>query len=228
MSPRCRKKARTAKRGPQASGLAVPYSPEYAALKPNTPLLLRVAELTGGKALTNGETVFQDRRIRRLPVPLAFPLLLTALLLFPLDVAVRRLFVGTRQAEQAAQFVRTKVGESVAGRAAKQAERAAVLASASSVGKLNQNKRARGEQAAEAGEETAAPAPQTPLMGRTPPPPPRSSSEGGVVWGSGGNAPNHTPQNPPAPPKPAAPPPPTGGNSEGDYLARLRGSQTAG
>ncbi len=204
-------------------GLAVPYSPEYAALKPNTPLLLRVAEITGGKSLTNGEAVFQDRRVRKLPVPLAFPLLFIALLLFPLDVAVRRLFVGTKQAEQAAGIVKTKLQGVLANRATVQAERAAAVAAGSSIGKLNQSKRARSEQATEGNGETV-PTAETPRMGQGVPPPPRAS---GVVWGSGGNKPEGASTEKVAPKKPAASPPSapstgSGNASGGDTLARLR------
>ena len=204
-----------------SAGLAVPYSPEYAALKPNTPLLLRVAEVSGGKTLTSGETVFQNRLIRRLPVPLALPLLFAAMLLFPFDVAVRRLFVGTRQAEAAAGIVKTKWGELLTNRAAHQAARAAAVASSSSVGKLNQSKRARTE-GADTPSDGAETAPSAPVMGADAPPAPRPAS---VVWGSGAPAPTKS-----APEKSAspAPPPPSAGatagsvNSSGDTMARLR------
>jgi uncharacterized membrane protein len=91
-----------------AVGVAVPYSPEYAALQPNTALLLHVAELTGGHVLSDGASVFKERNIRILPVPLALPLLAMALLLFPLDVANRRVNLSRQQAQQTVASLREK------------------------------------------------------------------------------------------------------------------------
>ncbi len=119
-------------------GLAIPYSPEFSTLSPNLSLLNRVADLTGGKVLTNGETVFQDRRVRRLPVPLALPLLTFALLLFPLDVANRRLVLGSRQTAEAVAAAKAKWAEKQAAR--REAERHRMMASTASVGRLMDRK----------------------------------------------------------------------------------------
>lgn len=72
--------------------LAVPYAPEYATLGPNLPLLLALADTTGGKLQPDPSRVFTDR------VPavlgdrsLAPMLLLLAALLLVGDIGVRRL-----------------------------------------------------------------------------------------------------------------------------------------
>jgi Mg-chelatase subunit ChlD len=184
-------------------GLAVPYSPEYAALAPNTALLTRVAETTGGRVLDGGEKVFLDRRVRRQPVPLALPLLALALFLFPLDVAARRLMLSPRQTREIAEAARERV---VAQAAARRAARAveSQSAAASSVARLRARKAALEE------EEADSLAADTPIA----PPPARPAAGGnGVTWG--GNAPPPTSARGPNP----APPTDAAG---ADRLARLR------
>jgi hypothetical protein len=50
--------------------------------------------------LKDGARVFEQRNVARMPVPLALPLLLFALLLFPLDVGARRLLLTGSQARE--------------------------------------------------------------------------------------------------------------------------------
>ncbi len=84
-------------------GFAVAYSPEFAALEPNTALLSRIADISGGRVLKSGKDIFAARGVKRLPTPLALPLLFTALLLLPLDIANRRLSLWrTRDTARAA------------------------------------------------------------------------------------------------------------------------------
>ena len=83
--------------GTRTLGLIVPYSPEYRVLSPNTELLRDLARVTGGGQLTDPAQAFAHtltavERVR----PVWSWLLLLAVLLFPLDVAVRRVLV-TRQ-----------------------------------------------------------------------------------------------------------------------------------
>lgn len=85
------------------TGFAVSYSPEFAALVPNTALLARIADVTGGRVLDSGKEVFETRSSKRVPTPVALPLLTFALLIFPLDIANRRLSLWhTRDTAQAA------------------------------------------------------------------------------------------------------------------------------
>lgn len=75
----------------QTTGFAISYPPEYQDLKTNHFLLTRLAERTGGRVLSDPADVFtKERRRARVPVEIWPALLLAALLLFPLDVAVRR------------------------------------------------------------------------------------------------------------------------------------------
>lgn len=75
----------------QTSGFAISYPPEYQDLKTNRFLLTRLAERTGGRVLSDPADVFtKERKPARVPVEIWPALLLAALLLFPLDVAVRR------------------------------------------------------------------------------------------------------------------------------------------
>ena len=151
------------------TGLSVPYSPEYAALAPNTALLARVAEASGGKVLTSAENVFRERRERQMPVPLALPLLAFALLLLPIDVANRRLPWTGGQAAEIAKAFKEKAGERAAARRTQQ--RAAATAS---VARLRDRKVQL--EAEESGE--------------TPPPP---APNRGVTWGSGAVSPPDAP-----------------------------------
>jgi uncharacterized membrane protein/secreted protein with Ig-like and vWFA domain len=78
----------------QVTGVEVSYPPEYAELSPNEPLLARVSEVTGGKLKPEPQVAFVKphegaRRAKDIWVSLA----VLALLLFPLDVALRRLMI---------------------------------------------------------------------------------------------------------------------------------------
>lgn len=74
------------------TGLVVPYSPEYKDLTANTLLMAQMAQAGGGETLTRASQVFNGNRPSvYAPRDLTQYLVLLALLLFPVDVAVRRL-----------------------------------------------------------------------------------------------------------------------------------------
>jgi Ca-activated chloride channel family protein len=78
----------------QVAGAQVSYPPEYAELEPNEPLLARLSELTNGVLNPDPQAAFVKRQpgVRRSTD--IWPLLAAlALLLFPLDVALRRLMI---------------------------------------------------------------------------------------------------------------------------------------
>jgi uncharacterized membrane protein/Mg-chelatase subunit ChlD len=86
----------------QITGGVLPYSPEYGAIGTDDYLLNGVAERTGGDKLdfSKPETVFaRERVVARLPVDIWLPLLMVAAILFPIDVAVRRLIIGEEELE---------------------------------------------------------------------------------------------------------------------------------
>ncbi len=92
--------------GQQTLGLVVPYSPEYRAGGVNTALLQEIAQVTGGGPLEepvqaflhNLPTLEYAREIWRL-------LLMVAALLFPLDVAMRRLVLNRRDFARAREWI---------------------------------------------------------------------------------------------------------------------------
>src|SRR6267142_2588511 len=82
-------------RASQVLGASVNYSPEFNATEPNLNLLQRIAEAGGGKVLDLNnptEDPFRHDRVKTFqPRDLWEWLLRFAILLFPLDVAVRRI-----------------------------------------------------------------------------------------------------------------------------------------
>lgn len=91
----------------QTGGLVVPYSAEYAYLPGErqdtaASLLADLAVATGGQALVEPAQAFaHNLAVGRQTQPLWPALLLLATLLFPFDVAIRRLRVGRREWQQA-------------------------------------------------------------------------------------------------------------------------------
>ena len=101
--------------GMQRLGASVDYSPEFSTAEPNLNLLRRIAEIGGGKVLSApgspfpGEAVnpfLHDRRKTFQRVDLFEWLLRLAILLFPLDVAVRRIQLDEAELIQMAQWLR--------------------------------------------------------------------------------------------------------------------------
>ncbi|MCB0197121.1 MAG: hypothetical protein KDJ65_34560, partial [Anaerolineae bacterium] len=94
----------------QTTGLVIPYSPEYARLESDVTLLTDLAALTGGRRLDNpAQTFAPTPAIGRQSRPLWPLLLLAAALLFPLDVAVRRVRLGHREWQRAIRWVTARL-----------------------------------------------------------------------------------------------------------------------
>jgi hypothetical protein len=91
-------------RGSQVVGASVNYSPEFNTSEPNLSLLRHLAESTGGKILeplaTGVNPFLHDRRKTFQPHDLWESLLKLAILLFTLDVAVRRIQIDRQELEQ--------------------------------------------------------------------------------------------------------------------------------
>ncbi|MGI8913683.1 MAG: VWA domain-containing protein [Chloroflexota bacterium] len=82
----------------QPTGYAVDYSPEYRDNGTNMALLQKLPQMTGGSVLASADQAFQHDLRGASGLILLWPwLLLTALLLFLADVAVRRLRLSTRE-----------------------------------------------------------------------------------------------------------------------------------
>jgi hypothetical protein len=90
-------------------GVVVPYSPEYRAVGAESDLLSELARVTGGAALPDPAGAFAhtleavEQALEIWPT-----LLLVAALLFPLDVAVRRVMLGLGDLQQAVAWVRER------------------------------------------------------------------------------------------------------------------------
>jgi uncharacterized membrane protein len=96
----------------QTTGLAVPYPPEYKDLKPNEFLLSQLADTTGGRADPPPESIYGGARTpARYPQDIWTLLVLLAALLWPADVAVRRLVIEMSQVTAAARQVRRRARE---------------------------------------------------------------------------------------------------------------------
>jgi uncharacterized membrane protein len=201
--------------GTQTAGVVVPYSPEYAdpSDQPTDPRLWRVAELTGGRVLQAPADVLAPLgSVRRASD--AWPwLFLLAVVLFPADVAVRRLKLGRADLVAAGQWLRARARLGRQGRgaiAAARGERALGTLFAA-------RDQARTRMGGAAGD-------GVPTSTAATSPPPTTSSPGARP--SGPATPPSTPAAPPS--RPAVPPPdrPTGaappGATSADTLARLK------
>jgi uncharacterized membrane protein len=93
--------------GSQVIGTSINYSPEFNTSEPNLNLLRRIAESGGGKMLDPSvptiNPFLHDRRKTFQPLDLWESLLKFALILFTLDVAVRRIQIGREEWLKATQ-----------------------------------------------------------------------------------------------------------------------------
>ena len=100
----------------QITGGVLPYSPEYGAIGTDEFLLNGIRERAEGDrlALDKPAAVFGRKRVpASLPIDIWLPLLMIAAVLFPLDVAVRRLVVGEDELNNLSARLRRKRGEKV-------------------------------------------------------------------------------------------------------------------
>lgn len=94
----------------QSTGWVLSYSPEYRITNPDPALLQNLAQLTGGKELSEPwESLSHDLAVEKARRPIWNWLTLAAILLFPIDVALRRLAVGKREMEKAWSVVQTRL-----------------------------------------------------------------------------------------------------------------------
>ncbi len=96
--------------GQSTLGLVVPYSPEYQASGTDSAVLNRLARLTGGEELPEPAAAF----LHNLPTAdrareFWAPLLLIVALLFPLDVALRRVMLGPQDLRRGAAWLRERL-----------------------------------------------------------------------------------------------------------------------
>jgi hypothetical protein len=100
-------------RGSQVVGASINYSPEFAATEPNYNLLRRLAESGGGKILDPenplDNTFKNNRQETYQPQDLWEWLLKMCVLLFPIDVGVRRIQLDRDEMRRAWRWVRRRV-----------------------------------------------------------------------------------------------------------------------
>jgi Mg-chelatase subunit ChlD len=94
----------------QTTGLVASYSAEYAYLAPEVTLLPDLTRATGGQIVSDPRQAFLHNLAAGRQIWPVWPaLLLTAALLFPFDVALRRLRLGQREWQQAQNWLRKHV-----------------------------------------------------------------------------------------------------------------------
>ncbi len=100
-------------RGSQVIGASVNYSPEFSSSEPNLNLLHRLAEAGGGKILDPenpaDNTFLHDRQKTFQPRDLWEWLLKLSVLLFPLDVAIRRIQLDRDEVDRAWRRIRSRI-----------------------------------------------------------------------------------------------------------------------
>ncbi len=90
----------------QTTGIVASYSAEYANVEANTTLLNNFAQKTGGMSLTDPSQAYaHNLALSYQTQPIWFYCLLLAVLLFPFDVAIRRLRIGQREWHKLRQHV---------------------------------------------------------------------------------------------------------------------------
>jgi len=90
-------------------GAALPFPAEYRRLEPDLHLLSELARRTGGTLNLKPEQAFRPGPPTRYPQDLWYWLLLASLVLWPLDIAVRRLVISWAQVAEATRALRAKV-----------------------------------------------------------------------------------------------------------------------
>jgi Mg-chelatase subunit ChlD len=96
--------------GQQTLGLVVPYSPEYKASGTDRALLGELARVTGGGALEQPAAAFvHNLQPAARTHEIWGALLLVTALLFPLDVALRRVMLGPQDARKALAWLRARL-----------------------------------------------------------------------------------------------------------------------
>lgn len=101
-------------RGSQTLGASLNYSPEFRSSGSNTPLLQRLAEAGGGRVLNPDNPLdnpfLHDRRRTHQPRDLWWWLLMAAVVLFPVDVGLRRIQLDPEEWARARAWLLGRLG----------------------------------------------------------------------------------------------------------------------
>lgn len=198
----------------QTSGIVLPYSAEYADFGQDTTLLTDLTAVTGGQLLTSNDpsqAFAHNLALGRQTQPLWPYLLLLAALLFPLDVALRRLRLGQREWAQARTWVAARLPRS--GGTVTEEKAAPVLLNDLFAARQRARHRQTNEAETETGSSSINPSTTLPQIKS---PPETSQSTGTPSASSASSVPS-------APTPPATPA--TSETDETDTLARLRAAK---
>ena len=223
-------------------GLVAPTAAEYRLLGANEPLLAAIRGATGGEELAlPADAWIHDLRATNRFTDTWPLLLILALLLWPLDIALRRVSLGRRELADARRSVRDRVtGRRVAARTETAESMLAARGRAGSSGARSAILReAAGKPAEATGAAAAGPATATPATPATSAPAPATASKASATPAAPASptpstpaasapppppaaAPRPAPTTPPPPPAAAPPAPPAPQAEPADTLARLR------
>ena len=196
-------------------GLVAPTAAEYRLLGANEPLLAAMRAATGGEQVELPADVWvHDLQTTSLYTDMWPWLLVVALLLWPLDIALRRVSLGRRELADGRRWVSDRLdGRRVAARTQASESMLAARERAGSAGARSAILREATDRAAGSGADTTA----SPVATATPASTP---SESPAAVTAGRRQPTPPPAASPPPASPAAPPASSGASDE--TLARLR------
>ncbi len=169
----------------EVNGWVMAYSPEYAQTEPDETLLARLASITGGESLAGQPAaVFMPPDDLRTAASPVWPvLLLLAMLLLPVDIAVRRLIITRSDLQRLRSYLLTgrtqnelqveRLGMLRQARERARQRSATSSSPASTIGNLRRNRDERRDDAPEP-DQPDAPAPQRPRPTAQTPASPRS------------------------------------------------------
>ncbi len=200
-------------------GLVAPTAAEYRLLGANEPLLGAIRAATGGSETTlPADAWIHDLRTTSRYTDLWPWLLVLALILWPLDIALRRVALGRRELADGRRWMSERVrGHRVATRTATSEGMLAARERAGAAGARSAMRRETADRAAMTDPGTSAAGPGTAGPGTAGP---GTAGPGTAIAAAGEAGPNQVPAGPPAPPAP--PSVPSSPADPGDTLARLR------
>jgi Ca-activated chloride channel homolog len=93
------------------AGAVNSYSPEFNIVGTDETVLSRISEMTGGHSIADGESaeLFAKRPTKTIPHAIWETLMLTALILLPIDIGIRRVLIDREQIAQMRKRIRSVV-----------------------------------------------------------------------------------------------------------------------
>jgi hypothetical protein len=100
------------------AGAVSSYSPEFNIVGTDETVLSRISEMTGGHSIADGESawLFTERPTKTIPHAIWQTLMLTALILLPIDIGIRRVLIDREQVAQMRKRIRSVVNRTLSRR----------------------------------------------------------------------------------------------------------------